>query len=224
MAIRNLMEDIITFVVKEVIQNEMGAAPSGIYEQDIIAYVLNRVPPRYITSERGIIHGKLDSKFKMQQRTDILFLIHEAIRNIKTRRTPTTHGEYVEKTSKEPFLPHIMGEVVEETTFSIVNDIEVTLLFKGKPAAMIDSTWKNPFLVKKATKGFYHFWPAYVAGKMDERKPISFSLRFAHPKFATKEIVCELALKDNLNLYESIIVPISLVQIKEGVDQSFLDE
>ena len=54
MAIRNLMEDIITFVVKEVIQNESGVAPSEIYEQDIIA------TPEIKYIRRQVLHNAQD--------------------------------------------------------------------------------------------------------------------------------------------------------------------
>jgi len=151
MAVKNLMEDIVSSVVKEVLKKDTDAAKSDIEEQDIVAYVLNRVPPRYITSERGIIHGKLESRFKFQQRTDILFLIHEAIQNIKTRREASSHTDYDGMEKMQNILPHIMGEVLEETTFSIVSDIEVSLLMNGKPVPMLDEGWSNPFITNKAT-------------------------------------------------------------------------
>ena len=223
MAVKNLMEDIVTSVVREVLKKDKDIPKAEIYEQDIIAYVLNRVPARYITSERGIIHGKLESRFKFQQRTDILFLIQEAIQNIQSRRA-SSPSSVEELAGRERMLPHIMGEVLEETTFSIIPGVEVTLLYKGKPAAMIDESWTNPYTTNKATKGYFHFWPEFAAKAMDEKKDIPFTITFTHPKFTGKQLELSLRGPESTNLYESRIIPITLMQIKEGVDISFLYE
>ncbi len=223
MAIKNLMEDIITSVVREMLKKESDLPKTEMYEQDIIAYVLNRVPPRYITSERGVIHGKLETRFKFQQRTDILFLIHEAIQTIKQRRA-SSHSMHDEAIKKQNVLPHVMGEVLEETTFSIVPEVEVTLLYKGKLARMIDESWENPYSTNKATRGYYHFWPDFVSGEMDQGVDIPFKIVFNSPRFNKKEIDVTLRILDTMNLYESRIIPITLLQIKEGVDISFLYE
>jgi hypothetical protein len=217
------MEDIVTSVVREVLKKDKDLPKAEIYEQDIIAYVLNRVPARYITSERGIIHGKLESRFKFQQRTDILFLIQEAIQNIQSRRA-SSPSSVEELAGRERMLPHIMGEVLEETTFSIIPGVEVTLLYKGKPAAMIDESWTNPYTTNKATKGYFHFWPEFAAKAMDEKKDIPFTITFTHPKFTGKQVELSLRVPESTNLYESRIIPITLMQIKEGVDISFLYE
>jgi competence protein ComFB len=224
MIIKNLMEDIVTSMVKEVLKKDSSIPRSEIYEQDIIAYVLNRVPPRYITSERGIIHGKMDSRFHFQQRTDILFLIHEAIDNIKNRRTTIAHSNYDEIIRKNRFLPHIMGEVLEETTFSIIPDVEVTLTLSGKIVSMIDDGWKNPFLTNKSTKGYYHFWPVVAEGELEDKKELILKTVFKHPKFKEKELEFSVRIMDSINLYESRIIPIALLQIKDGADISFLYE
>ncbi len=126
------MEDIVTSVVREVLKKDKDLPKAEIYEQDIIAYVLNRVPARYITSERGIIHGKLESRFKFQQRTDILFLIQEAIQNIQSRRA-SSPSSVEELAGRERMLPHIMGEVLEETTFSIIPASRSRSSTRGNP-------------------------------------------------------------------------------------------
>jgi competence protein ComFB len=224
MIIKNLMEDIVTNMVKEVLKKDSSIPRSEIYEQDIIAYALNRVPPRYITSERGIIHGKMDSRFHFQQRTDILFLIHEAIENIKNRRSTIAHSNYDEIIRKNRFLPHLMGEVLEETTFSIIPEVEITLTYNNKPVAMIDDGWKNPFVTKKSTKGYYHFWPVLSEEELENKKELELKTVFKHPKFNPKEVEFSVRVMDSINLYESRIIPIALLQVKDGSDISFLYE
>ncbi|MDY6968099.1 MAG: late competence development ComFB family protein [Spirochaetota bacterium] len=225
MAIRNLMEDIVSAVVDEVLLKEAkDDRETMTYKQDIITYVLNRVPPKYFTSERGILHGKLESQFTFQQRTDILFLAHEALEITKKRRIPEKHTENDRIDVKTNFLPHIIGEILEETTFSIIPDVEVTLLYNDQPAQMIDSSWKNPYITNKATKGYYHFWPEFIDDKMSKNNKILFHLAFKHSKFNEKTIELTTNYMDAYNLYKSQIIPIVLFEKKEGVDITFLYE
>lgn len=224
MALKNLMEDVVSSVVKEVLKRDGAKTGAGKHEQDIVAYVLNRVPARYITSERGVIHGKLESRFTFQQRTDILFLIQEAITHVSTRRDSSPHSDYGELSKKSLLLPHIMGEVLEETTFSIIPDVEVSLLYKDKTAKMIDKGWVNPYITNRSTKGYYHFWPEFAEGEMDPKNEVQLKIVFNHPKFNKKEIDFTIKVLENISLYESKIIPIALMQIKENVDISFLYE
>jgi len=223
MAIKNLMEDIVSTFVKDILTKDSCDVPQ-LDEDDIISYVLNRVPAKYFTSERGILHGKLDSRFIFQQRTDIILLTHEAIEIIKTRRTSSDHSKYNNKEEKSIFLPHIIGEVLEETTFSILNKIEVHLIYKDKPASSIDLSWKNPYITNKATQGYYHFWPKFIDGVMKEEEEIPFTILVKNPKFIEKKINFSLKSIKNINLTNSHIIPIALLQMKEGVDPSFLYE
>jgi hypothetical protein len=74
------MEDVVSSVVGELLAKQKEELPhADMYWDDIIAYVLNRIPPKYITSERGILHDRIDALSAVQQRSDILFLAHEAI-------------------------------------------------------------------------------------------------------------------------------------------------
>ena len=135
MPVKNLMEEIITSIVTEILSGEQDKiSESSSLKDDVIAYVLNRIPPRYFTSERGIIEI----------------------------------GE------KNHFFPHILGEVFEETTFSVIPDVEVTLTCNENPARMIDSSWNNPYITNTATKGYFHFWPDYNEALMDKLDRVPF--------------------------------------------------
>ncbi len=226
MAIKNLMEDIVAALVDEVLSKASKNDPgiySDIYKDDVISYVLNRIPPKYYTSERGILHGKLECQFVFQQKTDILLFTHEAINTIRKRRSSellNSPGESAE----EYFLPHVLGEILEETNFLIIPKVQVTLLYKGKPAEMIDKSWKNPYTTNKATEGFFHFWPRVPGGeiKKGNSKKISFEIICSHPKFNEKRIEFELELVKDRNAYKSHIMPMVLLQKLEGVDISSL--
>jgi competence protein ComFB len=221
MTIKNLMMDIVTSAVHEVMKNDRSVKDSGTNDDDIIAYVLNRVPPKYITSERGILHGALDVKYMVQQRMDVLTLIYDAVNEIKRRRTSRSISKEEGDVDKIR-LPHIIGTVLEETTLAIIPNVEVTLLFKGKTAEMVYDEWENPYTSYKATMGYYHFWPKYHKKSMGD-KP-AFTLQFRHPKFndLTVETTLELPGKDNEG--RSHVVPIVLLTAREGVNLDFLYE
>jgi competence protein ComFB len=222
MAVKNLMEDIVSALVDEVLSKTSKNSPeiySDIYKDDIISYVLNRVPPKYYTSERGILHGKLEYQFVFQHKTDILLYTHEAINTIKKRRSSELLTASKEN-EKQYFLPHILGEILEETSFIIIPDVQVTLLYKGKPADMIDDSWKNPYITNKSTEGFFHFWPAVPKDvkKNDKDLKTPFTLLCSHPKLNENQIDFELELVNDRNAYKSYIMPMVLLKKLDGVD------
>lgn len=145
MSYQNLMEDIVANVVEEVLRNDKDLNPEEFRRNDIIAYVLNRIAPRYVTSERGILHGKLEAKYAVQERTDILFCVYEAIEVIKSRRSTEVSGAISTGFDGDTCrFAHIVGEVLEETTMVLIPDVEVSLLYNDRVAEMVDSSWKNP--------------------------------------------------------------------------------
>lgn len=223
MAIRNLMEDVAASVVGEVLSKMKEELPhADMYWDDVIAYVLNRIPSKYVTSERGILHDRLDALTMIQQKSDILFLTHEAILHIKNRRTSTRNTDYESIRGKKYFFQHILGEVLEESTFSMIPDVEITFMCGNKKAAMIDGSWINPYVTNRATKGYFHFWPDFVEGDMDSTKPVQFSIVFSHPKFKEKTIDVSLSVQETFKLNSSHVIPLTLLNTQEGVDISFL--
>jgi competence protein ComFB len=224
MAIKNIMEDIILSTIDEIMKEDKFFIGVDRYKQDIAAYVLNRVPPKYITSERGILHGKLESRFLFQQKTDVILLIHEALDVIKARRDIPTQKITESLSDSEWFFPHIIGEVLEETTFSIVPDVEVVLLFNNVPAKMVDNSWDNPYYTNRGTLGYYHFWPEVNKSMVTESKSVKFVLRFSHKKFKDKEMEVLVPVLDDYNISHSRAVPIALLNLLDGIDVSFLYE
>jgi len=120
------------------------------------------------------------------------------------------------------FSPHLIGEVLEETTFSIVSDINVYLLLNGHPASMIDSSWVNPYSTSKATMGYYHFWPEVDLAELPEGEEVTFEIVFSHPKFESKSVMFSVMPSDNFDPSKSKVIPIALLKLKEGENASFL--
>jgi len=221
MAIKNMMEDIVTNIVEELLKNDNDIPQSETNIEEIIAYVLNRIPPKYTTSERGILHGKLESRFKTQQKTDIFLYTYEAINVMKGRR-PSAKAPGKDESEAPRRLAHIIGEVLEESTFSVVQDIEITLLFKGEVVKMADPNWENPYKTNKSTMGYYHFWPEYIPEKMQGEKFINFTLNFKHPQLIEKDVEIRVEISPNTGTGKSHSVPIVLLKAKDGAKLDFI--
>jgi competence protein ComFB len=210
MSIINLMKDIVINTVDEVLKEKENLNIPRNGRDDIIAYVLNRIQPKYATGERGLLHGILDAKYKIQQRIDIFFLIYEAIHIINRRGSNPSDTGWASSESSF-FLPHIVGQVLEESTLSVVSDVEVSLLFNGAPAAMVDSFWDNPYKTNGATKGHYHFWPHFSEPGMGKKSVLSFTLSFCHTEFADKKIDIDLTVDLKSKRVQTQFIPLVLL-------------
>ncbi|MCP4138656.1 MAG: late competence development ComFB family protein [bacterium] len=222
MAIVNLMEDIVKSVTDKVVKNNKEFAQLSSNEDDIIAYVLNRVPPKYSTSERGILHGKLETKFEIQQKTDILMLVFEAAKVIMNgRASEISTGAGANQLGTHCF-PHVIGEILEETTLTVIPGVEVSLYFGDTPVGMVDPTWKNPYSTNKATMGHYHFWPVYLENVMGTGPNVPLKMVARHPKFVDNSVDIDLEILDKPDMGKSFVAPITLMQVQDGVDLDFL--
>ncbi len=220
----NLIEVIVKDIVDEVLAKEEDFKSIKFHRNDIIAYVLNRVPARYVTGERGIIHSRIDPGLKNQEHTDILFLTYEAI-GVFTKRRATEFDE--NKVTNEKLcglIPHMIGEALEETTLSVIPELKITLLYNGQPAEMMDIGWKNPYIAAKATRGYFHFWPRYIMDKMIGGDYVEFQIVFDHPKFEPRSVSVRAKVNKKNDLGNTQSVPLVLLKLKEGVSADFLTE
>lgn len=218
----NLIEMIVKDIVDEVLAKEDDFKNIKYLRNDIIAYVLNRVPPRYVTGERGIIHSRIDPRLKYQEHTDILFLTYEAISIFTKRRGPGAGVTGIDEEKLSGLIPHMIGEVLEETTLSIIPDLKITLLYNEQPAEMMDIGWKNPYIAAKATRGYFHFWPRYIEEKMRGEDHVEFKIVFDHPEFEPRSVKIKAKVNKKNDLGNTQSIPMVLLKLKEGVSTDFL--
>jgi competence protein ComFB len=216
MPVTNLMKDIVINTLDEVLKKEESGDVSSNSRDDIIAYVLNRVPPKYVTSKRGFLYSILDARFKVQERIDILFLIYEAIDKVLNRRDSPNAARGITVPESNAYLPHIVGQVLEESTLSIIPDVEVTLMFGAAAAAMVDSDWENPYKTNNATRGHYHFWPQYSEHEMKKTAGIPFKITFRHPHCADQSLDINLNVNRKSDYGISLFIPTVLMKAKDG--------
>ena len=177
MNVHNLMEDIVTKSVNTLYDRVKGENVSWLTcdcencRLDTISYVLNRLPPKYVVSGRGITHNA-EYLASPQLQADIDSLGMEGMRIVSTTKRPFHEANRKISTEKEqkPTFNFFTftGSVLDGTTFEPVTDATVTLKLDGKIAEMFDASWPNPFKTVKSTKGVYSFWvkpvPAEKAG------------------------------------------------------------
>ncbi|MCR4940430.1 MAG: late competence development ComFB family protein [Treponemataceae bacterium] len=145
---------------------------------DTASYVLNRIPPKYIVSGRGVNHA-MSSESK-QLMIDIDSLVVEGMHAVSnTRRTyhdKKKDNTYMEEGSFFNF-PAFIGSVYDGTTFEPLSDATVILKYESNPAVMMDYTWQNPCITTKLTKGTFSFWVKPVkTEKPGENKQFHFTV------------------------------------------------
>jgi len=167
MKVHNLMEDIVLQKVNEICRDKKDASgeeycTTDLCKLDIACFVLNRIPPKYVTSGRGLAHIEFTLE-DPQLDADITALVNEGFERIhKTKRGYYNTGTAQTASEAEgPYfnVPIIKGRIFSGTTFEPIDSITISLYSGDKLVPMKDSRWQNPFLITPGTPGTYTFWP-----------------------------------------------------------------
>ena len=138
---------------------------------DTTSYVLNRIPPRYVVSGRGVSHNVCSDD--TQLKADINTLVIEGIKTVAAARRPY-HGNMkknnVLSVENPAFnFPTFLGNVYDGLSFKPLSGAKITLKYNNEIAEMADYTWQNPNISTELTKGVFSFWvkpiPANTVGE-----------------------------------------------------------
>jgi len=189
MNVHNLMEDIVIKAVNTLydkVKEENVAWLTCDCENcrlDTVSYVLNRIPPKYVVSGRGVTHNA-EYLASSQLQADIDSLALEGMRTVSTTKRPF-HAEnrkdcviQGDATTKPAFnFFTFTGSVLDGNTFEPVPQAKITLKLNGQLADMVDKTWTNPYNMVPSTKGVYSFWVKSMPAKESgERQYFNFSI------------------------------------------------
>lgn len=170
MEIHNVMEKEVLRIINEICDEDerepvYNYCTTRICRMDAACYVLNRIPPTYVTSSRGVAHVEQDCHNNVQLEVDIMRLASEALRRITdiqrayydedATRPASGHGPHYN-------FPTINGRLFNGLTFAPIKEVNVTLLIDNEIAPMMDARWQNPYLISSNTAGTYTFWPCPV--------------------------------------------------------------
>ncbi len=202
MELKNYQEDLVLHIARIVLEDRPDVQKSEGLLLDVAAYALNRLPPRYILSERGFTRLAADHYVEgdngdgLAGMVEVLLLVNKAVDTIAGRRKPTD-GRPEEGEEEQGLLgywhnlPYLIGRVAEKG--GAVVGAAVTLFMNDKPAApAAEAGWTNPYLTNAATRGFFSFLPKSCRSRSRTRH---FHLRLTvqHPDF--REAVLERSLR-----------------------------
>ena len=189
MKVHNVMEELIASRVNLMYERLNEAKPSWFTcdcedcRLDVVSYVLNRIPPRYVVSGRGVVHT-MKLVPTPQIKADIDALVIEAVRAINSTKRPYHKDIAPSARSQAPEVsfnfPIFSGSVFDGASFEPLIDCTITLKYGEDNADMIDKTWSNPCKTYAATNGSYSFWvKPFKADKVGESKYFTFTVAVA---------------------------------------------
>ncbi|MDC7126646.1 MAG: late competence development ComFB family protein [Spirochaetales bacterium] len=229
MEIYNLTMEMVTSIVEDIFNDtdyikKSGGIVSDEYKADIICFVLNRIPPAYTTSSRGLSHLSNTVFDKPQRNADIRALVYEAIRNLSGRRQNNSI-RYEDFLPEPPLFnfPVIKGKVMYGKTFAPYSGSSIVLKINGIPALMNGDKWQNPCPLIEETEGHFIFWPIPLkADKSEEKKQFSIGLELQAEGYKpiNHYIDLELTSEDKIDIHNETthflkVDPIYLFSIDE---------
>lgn len=206
MNVHNIMEDVVTQhvnVIYDMLKESKAAWLSCDCENcrlDTISYVLNRIPPKYVVSGRGLTYSKTALDEDLQLKADIDALTNEGIRIISETKRPFhsyPRKDCEIKKNEIPVFnfPTFTGTVLDGTTFEPISDATILLKCDGETVEMVDKTWTNPAKTYKSTKGTYSFWiKPFQTNSEGVTQKFNFTLEISAEKYAPVVYSFELPL------------------------------
>ena len=190
MNVHNLMEDVVIKAVNTLYDRVKGEKLAWLTcdcencRLDTVSYVLNRIPPKYVVSGRGVTHN-VEYLASPQLQADVDSLALEGMRTVSSTKRPfhaENRNECIVQGNVNQAKPAFnfftfTGLVLDGNTFEPLPQAKITLKLDGKLAEMVDKTWSNPYSMVPSTKGVYSFWVKSLPAKESgERAYFNFSI------------------------------------------------
>lgn len=190
MRLKNYMEDVVTDVLDILLKERDGICKCKQCKTDIIAFALNRLPPKYIVSERGFTHSYIEEINNVDWKTDVISVVNLGIDIVSKRQRHfknnfndkfdiVNNPEQFFKIEKNRYyynFPHLIGQVLDRDSFKPLNNVKVSLYLDEKLAESSEKSWANPYITNEATQGFYSFWPKALV--VNEPVPEAMKFKF----------------------------------------------
>jgi competence protein ComFB len=242
MELHNTVEDLIISRVEDIfgtLEKEgslEGFCTCDQCRMDTACYVLNRITPYYIVSNRGAVRAEQETIKQQQRDADITALIWEGLKRVNHNQRPTaSHKAHhaAELTGHDPVfnIPTIIGRLFNGNNFSPLADIKVELLRDGELVTMKDNNWQNPYSLVPNTEGTFTFWPSPISAPVpDEHKSFEYSIRVESPDFDTLHhffkipVISETQASPSFNLGRTFKLPdLYMVPPGEAEKNGYLD-
>jgi competence protein ComFB len=185
MEIINIMEKEVLRIINDICEEQVQSGNeryciTPLCKLDAACYVLNRIPPRYITSSRGMAHVEQDYNRNRQLEVDIVRLAAEALQRVTTIQRSYYNAPYSgtgESRGPHFNFPTVSGRILNGVSFEPVYGVSVSLLMENETTRMMDSRWQNPYRIDAATPGTFIFWPDSIpANEAKEVREFEFEI------------------------------------------------
>lgn len=227
MKIHNVTQEAVTELVNEAFKSNDRPKDLCLCNQchmDVICYVLNRVQPKYIVSDRGISHMSDNYSESLQMRADIVKNINEAMRIVaQAKRTHHLEENFNPATKAQAYFnfPTVSGKILSGINFS-PEEVTVELYHDEKLVKMIDPTWENPYSINENCDGNFIFWPmAMPAASEGIRKNFTFEIRILSEQkepnkiFFSVDGISEKEFSDSFQAHKTITLKETLLFPKD---------
>lgn len=157
MIVKNLMENKVEEIAKNFLKEKHLLTNTRLFS-DIVAYTLNRIPPQYVSSARGILHKYADNE-KIQISADIYSIIGEAF-TVVQRRDSENFNEPIPTIAEDGFYivyPVLTGNIFYANNFSRVMTGNIAAYSNDAIIPNYGSNFMNPFIINQYTPGRYIF-------------------------------------------------------------------
>lgn len=179
MKLKNYQEDVVLRAVDIALEDQPELVTDTAFVNDVAAYVLNRVPPRYVMSERGFLRLTVEEleegngKRSLANIIELMLLVNRGIEIVRSRRPPPESidpGPSDAAGPEEPneFVhnyPQFIGRVVDDATDEPIYGAVVTIHLDGDEVPPAEPGWSNPYRTHPQTKAFFSFWPHPAKGE-----------------------------------------------------------
>ncbi len=176
---------------------------------DVVCYVLNNTPPKYMVSSRGIVHHELEYSKKLQMDADIFHLVKEGFSVIADRKRPgVDHTKKTENEYKKGFyfnFPNIIGKIINGKTFEPISNAEVKLFLDDNLVNMTSDMTLNPIRLTEYTGGLFIFWPYPIEAKQKGiEKTFTFKITVTHHDFNEYTKLIDITVTSEDSFQDSI--------------------
>jgi hypothetical protein len=203
MRLKNYNEDIVLETVKIVLRDRPDIKnPTRAFMLDVAAYALNRIPPKYITSERGLTReliqanddgGTGEEGERLLNVIELITLVNRAVDVVVRRRRDSAPARAARRAVPPDDtdlhityfynMPHIFGRIVDAGDGSPVIAAQATLWINERVSVPAEPGWRNPYTTSEQTKGYFSFWPQVEMGE-NEAIRIEMRIAFEHGRYA----------------------------------------
>lgn len=236
MKLKNYQEDVVLRAIDIALEDQPELVSDPAFVNDVAAYVLNRVPPRYVMSERGFLRLTVEQleegngNRSLANIIELMILVNRGIEIVRSRRPSSASAALSGSDSPGPeepneFVhnyPQFIGRVVDDVTDEPVYGAVVTLHLDGDQVPPAEPGWSNPYRTHPQTKAFFSFWPHPAKG---EQEVVVCQILFTaeHPDYEslarTESISTRGAFERNTAIYGEEVVNIGTLRLKPKVQE-----